>query len=114
MVILVRIADPTYEGFEVRWKNLSYIVESKKNPFLVNSRFPSYRVILKCLNGYFKSAQLTAVMGPSGAGKTTLLACVCGKKTRGVSGEITISGCNRIKVAVITQDDFLTDQFTLR
>ncbi|XP_054157253.1 ATP-binding cassette sub-family G member 1-like [Oppia nitens] len=107
----------TSEGFQVVWHNLSFMVE-KPSFFGIRcgkkSKSPSVRVILKCLSGSFKSSELTAVMGPSGAGKSTLLSCVCGKQKQGVSGDIRIVGCDRIKVAIISQNDYLTDKFTLR
>ena len=99
--------------FEVKWNNLSYIVEKKWNPFAPKSPL-NKRVILKGLDGFFRSSELTAVMGPSGSGKTTLLDCVCGKRNNGVHGSIVIRGCNNIKVAIISQNDYLTDKFTLR
>src|SRR5882724_314878 len=103
------------EGFRISWNNLSFIVE--KSSFGINplkKPLPSVRVILKCLSGSFKSSELTAIMGPSGAGKSTLLSCVCGKRSVGVSGDIQMIGSQRIRVAIISQNDYLTDKFTLR
>ena len=103
------------DGFEVTWNNLSYILEkSSFAPNFLSKSVPSYRVILKAMSGSFQAFQLTAVMGPSGAGKSTLLSCVCGKRTKGMSGNVSVRSCHRIRVSIITQNDYLTDKFTLR
>lgn len=96
--------------FKIEWNNLSYTVI--KSNFC--SRKRRTRKILRSLNGYFKSGQLTALMGPSGAGKSTLLSCVCGYRTTGMTGDIKINGINKIKVSIIDQDDYLFDRLTVR
>ncbi len=65
------------EPFEVLWKGLTYKVPQK--------------TILNNVSGFFKSGNITAIMGPSGSGKSSLLGCISGQKKTGVSGSITIS-----------------------
>ncbi len=67
----------TVEPFEVLWKDLTYKVPQK--------------TILNNVSGFFKSGNITAIMGPSGSGKSSLLGCISGQKKTGVSGSITIS-----------------------
>lgn len=53
------------------------------------------KLILRNINGQFKSRELTAILGPSGAGKSTLLNVLAGYKCRDASGEILINGKQR-------------------
>jgi ABC-type multidrug transport system ATPase subunit len=53
-------------------------------------------------------------MGPSGAGKSSLLECVCGKRSKGLSGDIHISGTDTIKVGFVEQFDHLLDHLTVK
>ncbi|KAK8827303.1 hypothetical protein WA556_000928 [Blastocystis sp. ATCC 50177/Nand II] len=48
-------------------------------------------MILKHINGYATSGQMTAILGASGAGKTTLLSILCGRNT-GYTGTFRING----------------------
>jgi len=57
---------------DIQFKNLSYEVQT-------SFRGPN-KQILKDLDGFFKSGELTAIMGPSGAGKSTLMNVLAGYK----------------------------------
>jgi ABC-type multidrug transport system ATPase subunit len=78
--------------FQVNWKDLTYSVKKK--------------VILNKLNGYFRSGQITAILGPSGSGKSTLLGCLSGHKKSGLSGSITISSKRTVKNIVFFRNFF--------
>ncbi|CAG9861384.1 unnamed protein product [Phyllotreta striolata] len=53
------------------------------------------KVILRSINGQFRSGQLTAILGPSGAGKSTLLNIIAGYKCQGATGQIIVNGESR-------------------
>ncbi|CAG2105224.1 unnamed protein product, partial [Medioppia subpectinata] len=55
---------------------------------------------------------ITAILGPSGAGKSTLLSCITGHKRTGLTGSIRITTDQKVKFAVIGQDDHLLDRVT--
>jgi ABC-type multidrug transport system ATPase subunit len=61
---------------------------------------------------------MTALMGPSGAGKTVLLESLINKRTKGLSGEISLhtSGWQTlgIKMAVIPQHDLFFENLTVK
>lgn len=65
---------------DIQFKNLSYEIQTgygKEN-----------KEILKDLSGFFKSGELTAVMGTSGAGKSTLLNILSGFQQERLTGKI--------------------------
>ena len=80
------------ERFRVTWKELSYTA----------SALVGVKRILKEVNGYFETGQITAVMGPSGCGKSTLLGCLSGQKRKGVTGSISISTENNVNINSFT------------
>ncbi|XP_061379738.1 ATP-binding cassette sub-family G member 1-like [Danaus plexippus] len=69
---------PIHLGFQ----DLSYSVPDGK----------SSKLILRGLNGEFRSGQLTAILGPSGAGKSTLLNILAGYRVSGSTGLISTNG----------------------
>ena len=102
------------EVIEVQWRNLVYKVERNALVDFVKKDGEKVKVILKGLTGYFRSGQLTAIMGPSGAGKSTLLECVSGKRKKGLSGDVRIIGSSKIDIGLISQNDYLINQLTVK
>ena len=128
------------DTLRVNWYNLSYVVDGRtkesedagvsttaavaaevaaarkpsETPSIKESGVSGKSVILKGLNGSFKSGELTAIMGPSGCGKTTLLECLAGKRQAGVSGDITFTGCRDVKLSFISQNDEMLSHLTVR
>lgn len=112
------------ESFKIVWKNLVYIansfsLQSHAMNFINNSVPDSYvRAILKGISGSIESGKMTALMGPSGAGKTVLLESLINKRTKGLSGDISLhfSGPRApdIKMAVIPQQDQFFDNLTVK
>mmetsp|Transcript_32661 Transcript_32661/g.74638 ORF Transcript_32661/g.74638 Transcript_32661/m.74638 type:complete len:621 (-) Transcript_32661:120-1982(-) len=99
------------DKFAVSWKNLSYIVQTKKGD----------KTILSQASGHILPGQLVALMGPSGSGKTTLLDLVADRiKSGKVQGEILVGNkpreaesCRKI-VSYVMSEDALFSAFTVR
>ncbi|XP_059051407.1 ATP-binding cassette sub-family G member 1-like [Achroia grisella] len=73
---------PQRPPVNLSFQDLTYTVHIGKNP----------KIILRGVNGEFKSGQLTAILGPSGAGKSTLLNILAGYRVNGASGHIYTNG----------------------
>ncbi|KAF7490470.1 ATP-binding cassette sub-family G member 1 [Sarcoptes scabiei] len=89
--------------YTIMWRNLMWLREKET-------------IILKGICGRFRTGHLTAVMGPSGSGKSTMLDCIVGFRKKGLTGTISVLGDDEdhIKIALITQNDYLIDVLTVR
>ncbi|CAH0702594.1 unnamed protein product [Spodoptera exigua] len=73
---------PQRPPVNLSFQDLTYTVQNGK----------SSKIILRSINGDFRSGQLTAILGPSGAGKSTLLNILAGYRVAGASGTIFTNG----------------------
>ncbi|KAL0831044.1 hypothetical protein ABMA28_001927 [Loxostege sticticalis] len=73
---------PQRPPVNLSFQDLSYTVTNGKRS----------KIILRSINGEFRSGQLTAILGPSGAGKSTLLNILAGYRVTGASGMICTNG----------------------
>lgn len=82
----------------------------------LNQHQNNKRVIFENLNGYARSGEITAILGPSGAGKTSLLNALCGRTTN-YKGTIQLIGARHKKhmqLSIIPQKDYLMENLTVR
>lgn len=105
--------------YTIMWRNLMYTVERKHFDLKLIAKGGFERkkqIILKGICGRFRTGHLTAVMGPSGSGKSTMLDCIVGFRKKGLTGTISVLGDDEdhIKIALITQNDYLIDVLTVR
>nr|ASS36029.1 ABCG1 [Samia ricini] len=73
---------PQRPPVNLSFQDLTYTVQTGK----------SSKVILRSINGDFRSGQLTAILGPSGAGKSTLLNILAGYRVTHATGVVSING----------------------
>ncbi|XP_047530560.1 ATP-binding cassette sub-family G member 1 isoform X2 [Vanessa atalanta] len=101
---------PQRPPINLGFQDLSYTVSNGKTS----------KLILRGINGEFRSGQLTAILGPSGAGKSTLLNILAGYRVNGASGLITTNGeprdlrLFRKLSRYIMQDDLLQPLITVQ
>ncbi|EEB12071.1 ABC transporter, putative [Pediculus humanus corporis] len=73
---------PKRPPVDIEFSDITYTVPTAKGS----------KLILRNLNGLFRSGHLTAILGPSGSGKSTLLNVLAGYKSVGCGGTILTNG----------------------
>lgn len=81
--------------------------------FLILYVFLIGKPIIRDVNGYMRSGEITSIMGPSGSGKSTFLGCLFGSKKL-TTGSVTILGNRYITMSYVQQDDYLLYQLKIR
>jgi len=110
----------------LQWKNLNLSIlekDPKKSGFC--NPVMEQKKILRNINGYAKSGQLLAIMGPTGCGKTSLLNVLAGRVAKAgmaaaeLTGEVLVNnrprddkGFRRVS-AYVVQDDRLYPHLTV-
>ncbi|XP_035718100.1 ATP-binding cassette sub-family G member 1-like [Vespa mandarinia] len=112
---LVRLNLTMHKSIDIEFSDVVY---EKPNGFLGQKK-----QILKGINGYFKSGEMSAIIGPSGAGKSTLLNILTGfkqeKKLKGKINYLDKKGNkeswtkHRKYSCYILQEDYLPNLFTV-
>ncbi|KAK9870175.1 hypothetical protein WA026_006264 [Henosepilachna vigintioctopunctata] len=103
---------PKRPPVDIQFNDLSYSISGRSKGRCTT--------ILKCVNGSFKSGELTAIIGPSGAGKSSLMNILAGYKTSNLTGSILINGKERSlrrfrkMSCYIMQDDCLSPHLTVK
>ena len=97
------------------------IYRTKSKSYTCNEggeQYPGARqpvTILQHINGYFRSGELTGILGPSGAGKTSLLNILSRRREEGFTGHLCVNGSDhRVRINSIPQHDHLPEYLTVR
>ncbi|RWS28350.1 ABC transporter-like protein 12 [Leptotrombidium deliense] len=109
--------------FEIYWNRLNYSVDIPLTTRILRKfetckSIPKVKSILRDMSGSAQSGQLTGFLGPSGCGKSSLLECLVGKRMKGKTGDICITGeklvNQKITLSFIAQQNDLLKYLTVR